>query len=31
MFTGHCEDLQLKIENGGRVCSKSLIGKTLSL
>ena len=31
MFTGTCAAPQRKIENGGRVCSKSLIENTLSL
>jgi hypothetical protein len=31
MFTGTCAALQRKIENGGRVCSNSLIENTLCL
>jgi hypothetical protein len=31
MFTGTCASPQTKIENVGRVCSKSLIGNTLRL
>jgi hypothetical protein len=31
MFTGTCAPLQREIENGGRVCTKSLIENSLSL